>query len=160
MPPEDRVLIHHSWTGAMESFVAESNRIEGIHRVTQYERDAHARLWAIREIAVPDMEDFVREVAAAPLRDRAGMNVRVGNHRPVVGGPEMRVVLRSILDHAQVSSPFETHVEYETLHPFMDGNGRSGRALWAWQMQRLGRDPFALGFLHTFYYQALDAQRR
>jgi hypothetical protein len=38
--------------------------------------------------------------------------------------------------------------------------GRSGRALWAWQMVNTGIDPFGLGFLHTFYYQALDAGRR
>jgi len=41
----------------------------------------------------------------------------------------------------------------------MDGNGRTGRAIWAWQMQRLGRDPFALPFLHRFYYQTLEAIR-
>ena len=48
---------------------------------------------------------------------------------------------------------------YEMLHPFMDGNGRSGRALWAWMMLRLGQDPFALLFLHRFYYQTLENSR-
>ena len=48
----------------------------------------------------------------------------------------------------------ETHVRYELLHPFLDGNGRSGRALWLWLM---GQAP--LGFLHTFYYQTLSAAR-
>jgi Fic family protein len=39
----------------------------------------------------------------------------------------------------------------------MDGNGRSGRAIWLWQMLRQeGGAP--LGFLHHFYYQTLEAQ--
>lgn len=45
------------------------------------------------------------------------------------------------------------------LHPFMDGNGRTGRAVWAWAMQRDGQDPFALSFLHRFYYQTLEYSR-
>jgi len=41
----------------------------------------------------------------------------------------------------------------------MDGNGRSGRAIWAWQMLGDEQDPFAIPFLHRFYYQTLDASR-
>jgi hypothetical protein len=34
-----------------------------------------------------------------------------------------------------------------------------GRAIWvwAWQMQKMGRDPFALPLLHRFYYQTLES---
>jgi hypothetical protein len=42
---------------------------------------------------------------------------------------------------------------------YMDGNGRTGRAMWAWQMHGLGHDPFALPFLRRFYYQTLEASR-
>ena len=43
----------------------------------------------------------------------------------------------------------------------MDGNGRSGRILWAWQMIEHNINPgLSLGFLHTFYYQALSAWER
>lgn len=41
----------------------------------------------------------------------------------------------------------------------MDGNGRSGRAIWAWMRLKENRDPFQLGFLHSFYYESLENYR-
>ncbi|KKK46704.1 hypothetical protein LCGC14_3162550, partial [marine sediment metagenome] len=76
------------------------------------------------------------------------------------GGPDIIPNLENIIwqangDHG---SPFEIHQSYEELHPFSDGNGRSGRMIWLWQMLRDGQD-VSLGFLHTHYYQSLEAGR-
>ena len=145
------------------SFIDESNAIESIHRrATNAEIQAHHLLWAQRRIEVSDLQEFVAAVAPGkPLRDRIGMNVRVGSHTPPRGGPDVAAALRDLLAAVTASDvdAYDTHIAYELLHPFMDGNGRSGRALWAWQMQRDGLDPFALPFLHRFYYQTLDAAR-
>lgn len=144
------------------AFVDESNRIEGIRRAaTDYEIAAHAAFMVLREVTVADMESFVTEVAARPLRRAVGQDVYVGNHRPPPGGPGIEPELRSILAVANAGdwTPYDVHVAYETLHPFMDGNGRSGRVLWAWQMRNEGLDPFSLPFLHRFYYQSLDGGR-
>jgi hypothetical protein len=144
-------------------FIRESNRIEGILRPPlPDEVVAHEVFLAQRGIEIRHVEAFVDVVANARLRDKRGMDVYVGNHTPPAGGPFIRDALTALLADVQTCdpTPFETHVRYETLHPFMDGNGRSGRVLWAWQMRRDGHDPFALPFLHRFYYQALDGARR
>lgn len=95
-----------------------------------------------------------------PLRDRSGMNVRVGFYVAPPGGPEIGKRLTAILKAANKGAdPWRTHVDFEKLHPFCDGNGRTGRAIWAWQMKRNGRDPFALPFHHRWYYETLTAMR-
>ena len=143
-------------------FIRESNRIEGIEREpTDAEVQQHYDFLSLPSVDVPDLERFVSVVADAPLRERVGMDVCVGSHRPPAGHPHIRGQLGIILSevHDRRLTPYEAHVRYELLHPFMDGNGRSGRVLWAWQMTRAGLDPFSLPFLHRFYYQTLDAAR-
>lgn len=140
------------------AFVCESNRIEGIQRPPlASELEAHGILLKLNQITVTDMEWFVRVVANAGLRRDPGMDVHVGNNKPIPGGPNVVTQLMGLLEFVRVGmdTPYRAHHRYETLHPFMDGNGRSGRALWAWQMLRDGEDPFALPFLHTWYYQSL-----
>ena len=145
-------------------FICESNRIEGILRdLKEDEIAAHERLLKLVQLHPTTVGDFQAVIAPGkPIRERPGMNVRVGNHIAPEGGPNIIHRLQRILSNANDASrsPWSVHVAFETLHPYMDGNGRTGRAIWAWQMQGLGQDPFALPFLHRFYYQTLDANER
>jgi len=149
----------------LAGFVAESNCIEGILRPpTDDEIAAHQDLIALTSLTIEDLERFVSLVQPdAVLRQTAGLNVRVGSHIAPPGGPDIPKRLFSIIVHAhQGRHPWNTHVDYETLHPFTDGNGRSGRALWLWQMMRSEQYqgwPQQLGFLHSFYYQTLERSR-
>jgi Fic family protein len=152
----------------LREFVKESNRIEGIAYTTSHDMQAHRTFLDLDAITVGDLEEFVRLTARAELRRHDGMNVGIYSagkvvHQPPAGGARIEESLALLLDRIQQGDlddrPYAAHVAYETLHPFMDGNGRSGRVLWAWQMIRAGRDPFALGFLHAWYYQSLDVGR-
>ena len=140
-------------------FITESNMIEGIHRPPTTEEIAeHKRFLGLSEITIPDLEQFVSVYAGAKLRSKSNMDIQIGGLR-LFGGPHVVDSLEELLSDFCSLSPFEAHVQYELLHPFMDGNGRSGRILWLWQMIELyGSAP--LGFLHTFYYQTLQAQRK
>jgi Fic family protein len=85
------------------------------------------------------------------------MNVRVGDYAAPLGGPAIPERLEQIVEAARTTDdPWRVHVNFEMLHPYLDGNGRTGRALWAWHTLRLGRDPFDIPFLHRFYYQTLE----
>lgn len=58
------------------------------------------------------------------------------------------------------------HYRFETIHPFADGNGRTGRALALWELYRRGFDSHHIFAVDEFYwedrsryYAALDAVR-
>lgn len=144
-------------------FVIESNRIEGITREpTDAELDITRKFVKGGRPTVDSVcaLALVYTSGKGLLREQKGMNVRVGNHVPPEGGPIMISRLAYLLGGLERADPFEIHVQYETLHPFLDGNGRTGRALWAWQMWRQNPEQLDLGFLHAWYYQSLSNQRK
>ena len=59
------------------------------------------------------------------------------------------------------------HYRFEAIHPFADGNGRTGRALALWELYRRGFDTHHIFSVDEFYrenrpryYAALDGVRR
>lgn len=142
----------------LEFFVRESNRIEGIHKINiEREIEAHERLLSLDSVTIGDLLVFVEAVQPGAVpRFTQGRDVRVGEYFPPKGGPHVLADLGAILDCANEGAkyPYEIHIAYEKLHPFTDGNGRSGRALWLWCMGGIENAP--LGFLHHFYYQTLQ----
>lgn len=145
------------------AFVVESNRIEGIYRTTQAEIEATEKFLSEKEMSLTVINEVQSVYAPGMrLRDRVGMNVVVGNYVAPRGGRNIEIELMEMAGRLNKSkpgiydNPWKMHVEFERLHPFMDGNGRTGRVIWAWHMKKLGLDPFALPFLHRFYYQTLE----
>lgn len=145
----------------LQAFLAESNKIEGIYHVRPDEIEAAERFLVQPSITIPNVSAYVTVTARAELRDRPGMDVRIGNYLPMGGGPDVVESFQRLLgwiNNNQVE-PFDAHRDYERIHPYMDGNGRSGRLIWLWHMNKCGRAT-DLGFLHHWYYQSLKRTGR
>ncbi len=138
-----------------QRFLAESNAIEGMNwEASATEFAAFDKFMKLKDIMITDLCELVQAFQPdAKLRTITGMNVRVGNYYPPLGGMHILYSLDDLLVqiNAEKISPYEAHVKYETLHPFTDGNGRSGRMIW-WKMMKGSN----LSFLHSWYYQSLD----
>ncbi len=81
-------------------FIRESNRVEGILRdPTEDEIATHERLLKLVQLHPTTVGDFQTVIAPGkPLRERPGMNVRVGNHIAPEGGPGIIRRLCSLRD--------------------------------------------------------------
>lgn len=150
---------------ALARFANESNLIEnivGLEYTMVHTRALERLLNAERMLIIADVDEFVRDVQPnARFRNRLGLDVYVGNHRPIPGGPDVQQQMAMLLQDIGLNrrSPYECHQTYETLHPYTDGNGRSGRALWLWQMHKYHGYKGERLFLHQWYYDSLDNSR-
>jgi len=100
--------------------------------------------------------------------------VRVGRYVPPLPGDvsgSMFELLAWWNQEAAKMSPVLSsaiiHYRFESIHPFADGNGRTGRALALWELYRRGFDTHHIFSVDEFYwenrpryYAALDAVRR
>ncbi len=100
--------------------------------------------------------------------------VRVGGYLPPAAhevSPLMFELLEWWNKEAPKFSPVLSsaliHYRFEEIHPFADGNGRTGRALALWELYRRGFDTHHIFSVDEFYwenrpryYGALDAVRK
>ena len=100
--------------------------------------------------------------------------VRVGNYIPPppddVSGLMMELLdwwNKKSVELSPVISSAILHHRFESIHPFADGNGRTGRALALWELYRRGFDTHHIFSVDEFYwedrpayYAALDSVRR
>jgi Fic family protein len=100
--------------------------------------------------------------------------VSVGRHLPPAArdvSPRMFELLEwwntQAVELSPVLSSAILHYQFEWIHPFADGNGRTGRALALWELYRRGFDSHHIFSVDEYYwedrsayYEALDDVRR
>ena len=131
---------------AREVSVREVFEAKNLARVVSYIRNKSQETEVNKEIIL-----FLHQMLIGGIEDdiagrfrKIGEYVRVGSH--VAPAPEHveRMIDSSLTEYVgDVKSFFvdkiaKFHLEFETVHPFCDGNGRIGRVLINYQLQRLG----------------------
>ena len=101
------------------------------------------------------------------------IQVRVGRHFPPAASDVSGLMFELLewwdkraTDISPVLSSAILHYRFEDIHPFADGNGRTGRAMALWELYRRGFDSHHIFSVDEYYwedrpgyYAALDAVR-
>ena len=129
---------------------------------------SHEEIFRLHKIMAGDVMD---QGTAGRYRTIA---VRVGRYVPPppadVSGLMFELLAwwnKESIPMSPVLSSAIIHYRFEAIHPFADGNGRTGRALALWELYRRGFDTHHIFSVDEFYwedrpryYAALDAVRR
>jgi Fic family protein len=129
-----------------------------IERNAQIEVIRHEDLFELHRILAGDVMD---QGEAGRYRT---IHVRVGKHAPP--HPEdVSPLMHELLDWwrnesiqlSPILSSSILHFRFEEIHPFADGNGRTGRALALWELYRRGFDTHHIFSVDEYYWE--DRQR-
>jgi Fic family protein len=123
------------------------------------EKNAHLR--AIAHVHILKLhrilaEEVMDQGTAGQYRT---IRVRVGDYippRPEQVGPMMSDLLDWWNKPDKISPILSSaiiHHQFETIHPFADGNGRAGRMLALWELYRRGFDNHHLFSIDEFYWE-------
>lgn len=155
----------------MMEYVRNSNLIENIDSGKEDRRSARAWNWFIDQpvISVPVLLELHRRITHGQLpKGEAGefrrVQVYVGNHIPPAPGLVIAQTgnwLWDLMEQVETLDPKEMHIRFETIHPFVDGNGRTGRMLMWWHEHRQGKIPTLISFENrSAYYQWFTEARK
>ena len=147
--------------------------------ITRSQKQAHAAVKTYRWIAaLPDeqpidtklIKEIHRRIIAGADDDHCepgilrskDQNVNFGQprHRGVEGGREcltafnsfVKAIQRQYKDHDPIIQAISAHYHFVAMHPFLDGNGRTARALEALFLQRAGLRETCFIALSNYYY--------
>jgi Fic family protein len=118
----------------------------------------HEDLFELHRILAGDVMD---QGTAGSYRT---IQVRVGNHFPPAAVDVSGLMFELLewwnkksVELSPVLSSAILHYRFEDIHPFADGNGRTGRALALWELYRRGFDTHHIFAVDEYYWEGRPA---
>lgn len=157
----------------LKEYAHESNLIEGIDS-EEADKDAQ-KAWndllgrtakgrALTNQTIQALQDDLTRSQEMPFfwrgvyRDRNRIKVQVGGYEATKPEHVSRAMDEWLNKHDE-RTPQENHIAFEKIHPFADGNGRTGRMLMWLQEYRTGQRPTLIRFQdRDEYYKWFDEE--
>jgi Fic family protein len=114
----------------------------------------HAEILKLHRIMAAEVMDQGKAGEYRSIRVKVGSYIPPSPERV---GPMMSDLLKWWNGSAAMISPIISaaivHHQFETIHPFADGNGRTGRMLSLWELYRRGFDDHHIFSIDEFYWE-------
>ena len=150
--------------GMTQRHFIESNRIEGVTDLGEVPKSIIAwnyltQQQEIRQKEILDVHWYLMDglMAARDVGVWRKCNVMVGSSAcpHFIQIPELISAFISDLNHSALFNNITTksmHIRFEHIHPFRDGNGRTGRMLMWWHQVMVGEQPTLITYDDRFSY--------